>query len=100
MNSSTSSLSASSEGTSITIDLSTLASDVNLPAADLTYSVSYPQNGTVALLADGHTAQFSPASGFSGQAEFSFTVTDPATGLNASAFVTVTVTRWFCVSAY
>jgi autotransporter-associated beta strand protein len=39
-------------------------------------SVSSPVNGTVVLLGDGKTARFTPAAGFSGLAEFRFSVTD------------------------
>jgi len=79
------------QGSPVTIDLSGLASDPNMSSTNLTYSVSYPQNGTVSLSADGHTAQFSPDSGFAGETEFTYTVTDPTTGLSASSLVTVTV---------
>ena len=39
------------------------------------FTVSGAQNGTVALQADKHTAQFAPAAGFHGLASFTFTVT-------------------------
>jgi len=38
------------------------------------YSVLAPTNGTVALLADGHTAQFTAAENFSGLGSFNFSV--------------------------
>jgi hypothetical protein len=40
-----------------------------------TYAVSNPTNGTVTMLSDGHTAQFTPSPGFSGLASFSFSAT-------------------------
>ena len=40
-----------------------------------TYAVSNPSNGVVSLLADGHTAKFSPSSNFVRLASFRFTVT-------------------------
>jgi autotransporter-associated beta strand protein len=43
--------------------------------ASPTYAVLNPTNGTVTLLGDGHTAQFTPTSGFFGMAAFGYTVT-------------------------
>jgi len=40
-----------------------------------TYAVNNPSNGVVSLLADGHTAKFSPASNYVGLASFRFIVT-------------------------
>ncbi|MGC4070913.1 MAG: cadherin-like domain-containing protein [Nibricoccus sp.] len=40
------------------------------------FTAAGAQNGTVVILADGKTARFTPASGFSGLASFAFTVTD------------------------
>jgi hypothetical protein len=45
-------------------------------ATTATYTVSGATHGTVALLADGKTARFTPATGYTGLAEFSFTVSD------------------------
>jgi hypothetical protein len=39
------------------------------------FGVTPPACGSVALLADGHTARFTPASGFVGVSSFDFTVT-------------------------
>jgi hypothetical protein len=45
-------------------------------ATTATYTVSGATHGTVSLLADGKTARFTPAAGFTGLAEFSFTIND------------------------
>ena len=42
--------------------------------ASPSYSVLLPTNGTVALLADGHTAEFTAAGNFSGPGSFNFSV--------------------------
>jgi len=55
------------------------------------YAVSSPSNGVVALLGDGHTAQFTPTSGFSGMASFGYTVT-AGTGDAMTDTVSVVVT--------
>jgi hypothetical protein len=60
------------------IDLRTLASDAETPAAGLSFSVGTAVNGSVILLADGHTARFTPAGNYSGPASFSYTVRDGA----------------------
>lgn len=61
------------------IDLRTLASDGETPAAGLRFSVGPAVNGSVVLLADGHTARFTPAANFTGSAIFTYTVRDEAT---------------------
>ena len=76
------------EGVPVTIDLSTLAGD---PQGDLIgYTLSDPQNGTISLALDGHTATFIPAAGYSGPAQFSFTADDPSASSNV-ATVTINV---------
>ncbi len=76
------------EGVPVTIDLSTLAGD---PQGDLIgYTLSDPQNGTISLALDGHTATFIPAPGYSGPAQFSFTADDPSASSNV-ATVTINV---------
>jgi hypothetical protein len=65
-----------SQNGSTNIDLTTRINDVETPATNLLFSVSNPTNGTVALLADGHTASFAPYPNFSGTAGFNFTTTD------------------------
>lgn len=62
--------------TAIDIDLLTLATDVETAAGQLVFSVSGAQHGTIALLADGHTARFTPATGYSGPAQFTYSVKD------------------------
>jgi autotransporter-associated beta strand protein len=60
----------------IDIDLSTRVSDTETPSNKLRYKVASGANGSVQLLADGRTARFIPAAGFSGTAGFTFTATD------------------------
>ena len=60
----------------VDIDLRSLASDSETPDSGLRFNVSGGVNGTVTLLADGHTARFFPASQFSGPAGFTYSVTD------------------------
>jgi hyaluronate lyase len=60
----------------VDVDLWPLVNDVETPKDQLRFSVSAAQNGTVTLLADGHTARFTPAADYSGPAQFSYTVTD------------------------
>ena len=75
-------------GVPITIDLNSLASD---PQGDLIgFTLSNPQEGTVELSLDGHTATFTPAAGFSGTASFTFTA-DDASSESTPATVTVNV---------
>ncbi len=70
----------------VDIDLRTLASDVETPTGQLVFKVGSASYGAVALLPDGHTARFTPTSGYTGPAVFSYTVTDttddPRTFLN------------------
>lgn len=61
---------------SVDVDLLPLVNDVETPADQLRFSVSASQNGTVTLLADGHTVRFTPATDYNGPAQFSYTVTD------------------------
>jgi len=67
---------STTKNTVVEVDLLTLAADSETPADQLRFSVSAPQNGTVTLLADGHTARFTPTADYSGPAQFSYTVTD------------------------
>lgn len=73
-------------GTPVEIDLLTLASDVETPGPQLRFTVSSAVHGSAILLADGHTARFTPAAGYTGSATFDYTVTDatddPRTFLN------------------
>jgi alpha-tubulin suppressor-like RCC1 family protein len=57
---------------------------------DPVYAVSNPTHGTVMLLSDGYTAQFTPTPGFSGLASFTFTATGVPGNLAATVNVVVT----------
>ncbi len=61
------------------VDLHTLTSDVETPAARLRFSLGTASSGSVILLPDGHTARFTPATNYSGPASFTYTVTDTTT---------------------
>jgi len=62
--------------TSIDVDLRSLVTDADTPSTALRFTVNSATNGTVALLADGHTAHFTPNAGYSGPASYAFTATD------------------------
>lgn len=65
--------------TMVDVDLRTLASDVETPLTGLRFTLGAAANGSVVLLADGHTARFTPALDYSGPATFEYTVTDTTT---------------------
>lgn len=65
--------------TTVEIDLRTLVSDAETPDDGLWFGLLEAIGGTVELLADGRTARFTPADGFSGNASFSFAVRDAFT---------------------
>ena len=46
------------------------------PDGQLRFTLGAAANGSVTLLADGHTARFTPAADYSGPANFAYTVTD------------------------
>ena len=71
---------ATNVGTAVAVDLSEYATGFG--AVSPTFAVSGPQNGTVALQADKHTAQFEPTAGFHGLSSFVFKVT----GSDGSAY--------------
>ena len=58
------------------IDLRAYASDAQTPAAGLRFGVSGAVNGTVTLLPDGHTARYTPTTGYRGPAAFTVSVRD------------------------
>lgn len=60
-------------GAPVELDLSSLSAGYS---ASPQYTVAAESGGSVVLLADGKTARFTPDQGFSGLAQFSFTVTD------------------------
>lgn len=64
------------ENTPLDIDLRTLVTD-DLTAPDkIAFEISRVRDGTVALLADGHTARFTPAPDYSGTASFQLVARD------------------------
>ncbi len=67
---------AGNEDNSVDIDLWNYVSDAETPLTDLRFTVLGAANGSVTLLADGHTARFTPVTNYFGAATFSFTVTD------------------------
>lgn len=71
-----SSVATSNGETTVDIDLRNYITDDATPAAQMRFSVSDPQNGTVTLLADGYTARFTPNPGYTGVPSFTFTATD------------------------
>ena len=70
------------------VDLATLAHDGQTPSTQCLYSANLASNGTLTLLADGHTARFIPTTSFVGAAGYIYTVTgkgeDPRTFLHFS----------------
>lgn len=62
--------------TAVDIDLRSLVSDADTPATNMRFGVSGALNGSVSLLADGHTARFTPANGYWGPASFGFSARD------------------------
>ncbi|MBI3880605.1 MAG: autotransporter-associated beta strand repeat-containing protein, partial [Verrucomicrobia bacterium] len=78
------------------VDLTTLATDLVTPGSNLIFGVSGATNGSVALLADGHTARFTPATNYYGPAQFIYTVTNAATNAaSAGVVVTVLPATWY-----
>jgi PAS domain S-box-containing protein len=70
---------ATPPSTPVEIDLRTIASDAETADDGLWFGLLDAIGGTVELLADGRTARFTPAEGFSGEASFSFAVRDAFT---------------------
>ena len=64
------------------IDLRDYVTDDATPPEWMRFSVSNGVNGTVVLLADGHTARFTPTPGYTGVPTFSFTATDTGAAPN------------------
>lgn len=62
--------------TPVDVNLLPLVSSATSSFAALAFSVSSPVNGTVTLLSDGVTARFTPAAGYQGTANFSYSATD------------------------
>ena len=60
----------------VDIDLRNYVTDDLTTGDQMLFSVSGAVNGTVTLLADGHTARFTPTPGYTGVPSFTFTATD------------------------
>ena len=63
-------------GSFVDIDLRNYVADDATPPEWMRFSVSNPVNGTVVLLADGHTVRFTPTPGYTGLPIFNFSATD------------------------
>ncbi len=72
----------SSGDNAVDIDLRGYVSDDSTPIEQMHFSVSTPVNGTVVLLADGHTARFTPTPGYTGVPSFSYTAIDADSDAN------------------
>jgi hypothetical protein len=60
----------------VDVDLAARVSDAETPATNVHFSVTNALHGSVTLLADGHTARFTPQAGYNGAATFDFTASD------------------------
>jgi len=78
--------SVTDEDTAISIDLRSMVSDVETAPEDMSFVLGDPVACTVELQADGYTVVFSPAANHSGEASFTYSVTD--TGDNGTAPIT------------
>ncbi len=66
------------ENTALDVDLRTMVAD-DLTADDaLKFEIARVRGGTATLLADGHTARFTPAANYHGAASFFLTTRDPS----------------------
>ena len=74
------------QGSALDVDLAGLVQNTNATASRLRYSVGPATNGSVTLLADDHTARFTPASGYAGPAGFGYTVTQPLVDARAIGY--------------
>lgn len=78
----------------VEVDLRAYATDDATPSEALVFSAGNAVNGAVELLADGHTARFTPAPGQTGMLSFDYTATDEgglsSTGTLAIAAAAVT----------
>ena len=72
-------------GTAVSVDLTPLAAGFSTPI----FNVANATHGTIALLADGYTASFTPAAGFVGLAAFDFTINGNGTSITRSVGVCV-----------
>ncbi len=74
---------AGSGENTVDIDLRSYVTDDSTPPEQMRFSVGAGVNGTVILLADGHTARFTPTPGYTGVPQFDFTATDTTAHPNA-----------------
>jgi hypothetical protein len=72
--------------TSVNVDLRQYTAGLQGP----TYTVSSASNGVIALLGDGHTAQFTPSTGFFGLGSFQFSAANAFAGFTSTVSVVVT----------
>ncbi len=83
---------ANSAGTTpVDVSLPAYVTDDWTPASQMTYAVSAPVGGTVALLPGGLTARFTPTPGFTGLQAFAFTATDADGATSNTGTVTFSV---------
>ena len=64
------------ENTTLDLDLRTLVTDDLTPADRLRFDVARVRDGSLAILADGHTARFTPSPDYHGAASFLLTARD------------------------
>ncbi|TCO94709.1 autotransporter-associated beta strand protein [Chthoniobacter flavus] len=72
----------------VTVDLRNYVTDDATYPNAMTFSVGNALSGTVTLLADGHTAVFTPNAGYVGIPSFTYTATDSG-GLSSTGTITV-----------
>ncbi|HVK14325.1 MAG TPA: Ig-like domain-containing protein, partial [Gemmataceae bacterium] len=83
---------ATAEDTALTVDLRPLVTDIDTPAANLTYSiVGNPTRGTLAATATAGVYTYTPAGDYNGADAFTFRANDGALNSN-TATVSLTVT--------
>lgn len=71
---------SATENTPLDIDLRTLAADDLTVDDKIAFELSRARNGSVSLLADGHTARFTPAPDYHGAASFQVVARDQSLG--------------------
>ncbi|MEI8288408.1 MAG: autotransporter-associated beta strand repeat-containing protein [Verrucomicrobiota bacterium] len=84
------------KNTTLNVNLTTLVTDASTPVSNLVYTVTGATNGTVTLLADGVTAQFTPTPDFYSTGQFLYTATDAAgNSASAAAVITILPENWY-----
>ncbi len=85
-------------GGAVDVELRDLVTDDWTPVTQLAFAVNSAVGGSVTLLADGHTARFTPTIGFNGQQSFTFTATDSDGATSNAGVITIglspVVTNW------